>query len=256
MKKVYAFLLIFFSFTIPLFAQEANEAVSILSKLYCPSGQSPVNDILIEYEQMDSGGSASTMSLGSKDKIYFKNPAKIRVDSIMVDPGGVNDGKALIIIRDGLNAWLYLSTGQYPVKKKLDEPSPPLNLPFGLTRYPEDLDRKFKIEGRENIEGVNALKISITEPTGVRNDVWIDTQRNVPVQLISTKKIKTKDSERLSVKKVIYKDFGKTKDGRYFPMKLEKYSNNDLVSLVIYKAIVVNTGLEDHLFEPMEKLLK
>lgn len=258
MKKILVFAFILFSFTFPVFAQNNNkEAINILNKLYCPAGQLPVNDILIEYEQMDSSGKTA-MSLGSKDKIYFKQPVKIRVDSILVDPGNVNDGKNLIVIRDGLNAWLYLSTGQYPVKKKLDEPSPPLNLPFGLTHYPEDLSRVYKVEGREKIEGVNAIKISFKDPQSnhVNSDVWIDTQRCVPLQFVSIHKVKSGDKERHIVKKVVYKEFGQTKDGRYFPMRLERYNGDDLSSLIVYKAIKVNSDLPDHLFEPMEKILK
>jgi hypothetical protein len=267
MKQILVLTLILFSLVIPVFAQNDNkEAITILNRLYCPAGQAPVNDIVIEYEQMDSSGKAA-MSLGSKDKIYFKQPVKIRVDSVLVDPGNVNDGKNLIVIRDGINAWLYLSTGQYPVKKKLDEPSPPLNLPFGLTHYPEDLNRKYKIEGREKIEGVNALKISFKDPQNdhVNTDVWIDTQRCVPVQFMSIHTVKYRikkgtkeeqEKERHSVKKVIYKDFGQTKDGRYFPMKLEKYIGDDLSTLIIYKGIKVNSDLQDHLFEPMEKILR
>ncbi len=251
MRNFFVFTFLFLCVCCPAFSAQGNDAVGIINHLYITSGQMPVNDIVIEYEEMTSDGSSSSMALSSKDKIYFKQPTKIRVDSIMVEPGGVNDGKNLIIIRDGLNAWLYLSTGQYPVKKKVDEPSPPLNLPFGLTHYNQDIDNVYKIEGKETVDGVSTTKISIDGSNG-KSVVWVDTSRWVPLKLTVTRKIKDKENTKM----VLYKEFGQTKDGRYFPMKLEKYNNGTMTALVIYKALVVNTGLDDNLFNPMEKFLK
>ncbi len=233
----------------PVFA--SDDAKTILSRLYCPSGQMPVVDAVIELEDISSQDDSGKMSLASQDKIYFKKNCKIRIDIIIIDPGGQLDGKQMTIIRDGLNAFHYLSTGQYPVKKKVDEPSPPLNLLYGLASYPQDAAKTYKILGKENIEGVSAVKIGIT---GVDENsaVWVDVKRCVPLKL----EIEQKDGDDKIKKTVIYKDIGMTKDGRYFPMKLEKYVNGKLASLIVYKALVVNTDLKDDLFSPMETILK
>ncbi len=244
--------LLFLLMALPVYAAKNDQALMLISHLYITQGQLPVNDIVIEYEQMSSDGSATGMALSSKDKVYFKQPYKIRLDSILVDPGNVNDGKNLIIIRDGLNAWLYLSTGQYPVKKKLDEPSPPLCLPFGLTHYPQDRDKTYTIAGKESIDGVSATRVDIDSPSGEKTSVWIDTTRWVPLKQLITQKEKNKEVRKM----VLYKEIGKTRDGRYFPMRLEKYIDNNLTSLILYKALQVNTGLEENLFAPLEKLLK
>ena len=39
-------------------------------------------------------------------------------------------------------------------------------------------------------------------------------------------------------------------------MKLEKYTNGTMTELIVYKALVINTGINDDLFTPMEKFLK
>lgn len=250
MKKLlylFAFILLLY---LPGFASQNDQALVYLNRLYCPKGQPPVSDIVVEYEEMSSDG-RSAMSLSSKDKIYFKSPYKIRLDSILVDPGNVNDGKNLIIIRDGLNAWLYLSTGQYPVKKQLDQPSPPLCLPFGLTHYPQDLNKNYTVKGKETVDGVPAVRIDITGGDS-KASVWIDTSKQVPVKQELVSKHKGKEVKKM----VLYKNIGKTADGRFFPMRLEKYVNNDLTTLIVYKGLVVNAGLEDSLFTPLEKLLK
>ena len=59
-----------FVFSIPVLAQ--NNAKQILDRLYCPSGQMPVQDAVIELEEMSAEGSTGKMALASKDKIYFK----------------------------------------------------------------------------------------------------------------------------------------------------------------------------------------
>lgn len=253
---MYRFLAVFVSvfavllFASPVFAAKNDEALSILSHLYVTNGQLPVNDIVIEYEEMSSDADAP-MQLSSKDKLYFKKPVKIRVDSIMVDPGSVNDGKNLIIIRDGVNAWLYLSSGQYPVKKQLDEQASPFCLPFGLTHYPKDLEKEYMVEGKESVDGVGAVKVSITDSTA-QQFVWIDTSRWVPLKFQST----TKDGNKETTKMTLYKNIGQTKDGRYFPMRLERYVDGRLTNLIVYKGLVVNAGLSDDLFSPLNKLLQ
>lgn len=238
-----------FLFTVPVLAQ--NNAKKILDRLYCPSGQMPVQDVVIELEEMSSEGSTGKMALSSKDKIYFKKNCRIRIDIIISDPGGQLDGRQMTIIRDGTHAFHYLSTGQYPVKKKLDIPSPPLNMLFGVMQYPQDAANTYSIVGTEVIDGVKAAKISIKNGKS-EQFVWVDPKRLVPLKLEVDSK-KGKDAVK---KTVVYKDIGMTKDGRYIPMKLEKYTNGTMTELIVYKALVINSDINDDLFTPMEKFLK
>ena len=229
----------------------APDAKTIISKLYCPSSQMPVSDAVIELEEMVSQGDTGKMELASKDKIYFQKTCKLRVDIVISDPGGQLDGRQMTIIRDGSYAFHYLSTGQYPVKKKRDNPSAPLNIPFGLVTYPQDDSCTYAIAGTENIDGIQATKITIT---GGSNDktVWIDTKRAVPVKL----EVSAKDGKKNIKKTVVYKEIGMTKDGRYFPMKLEIYNDSSLSKLIVYKGLIVNSGIDDSIFKPMDKILK
>ena len=238
-----------FLFTVPVLAQ--NNAKKILDRLYCPSGQMPVQDAVIELEEMSADGSTGKMSLSSKDKIYFKKNCRIRIDVVISDPGGQLDGRQMTIIRDGTHAFHYLSTGQYPVKKKLDIPSAPLNMLFGVMQYPQDAANTYSIVGTEVIDGVKTAKISIKNGSSEKT-VWVDPKRLVPLKL-ELESQKGKDKVK---KTVIYKEIGMTKDGRYIPMKLEKYTNGTLTELIVYKALVINTDINDDLFTPMEKFLK
>lgn len=231
-------------------AVTAQDARQMLNHLYINAGQMPISDFVIELEEMGSTG-GSSMSLNSRDKMYFMAPNKIRVDAVISDPGGPLDGKNVILIRDGINAWQYLSTGQYPVKKKLDEPSPPLNIPFGIVRYPQDVDKKYSVAGKETVEGVQCTKILIQGKEEIT--VWIDTNRWIPLkQLI---KVPGKDGKS-TTKTALYKDIGTTKDGRYFPMKIEVYTDDALTRLVVFKGVAINAGIKETMFEPMEKFLK
>lgn len=229
----------------------APDAKTIIAKLYCPSGQMPVADAVIELEEMVSQGDTGKMDLASRDKIYFQKTCKIRVEAVISDPGGQLDGRQMTIIRDGKYAMQYLSTGQFPVKKRRDEPSAPLNIPFGLVSYPQEASDSYTVDGSENIDGVQALKIRISGGNGEKT-VWIDTKRCVPLKLELTSQ-----SGKKSVKKTVsYKDIGVTKDGRYFPMKIEVYVDSSLSKLIVYKGLVVNSGIDSSLFKPMDKILK
>lgn len=243
--------MLIFAFSFGAAFSAPPDAKAILARLYCPSGQMPVSDAVIELEEMASQGETGKMALASKDKIYFKKNCKIRIDIVICDPGGQLDGRQMTIIRDGTNALHYLSTGQFPVKKKLDSPSPPLNIPFGLVSYPQDAAKQYRLVGTEVIAGVKTAKISISGESD-ETIVWIDVKRMVPMKMEKT----IKDEKKSVKKSVVYKDIGMTKDGRYFPMKLEKYVDGNMTSLIVYKGLVVNTGLKDDLFTPMEKFLK
>jgi len=233
------------------------DARQLIDHLYLVGGHMPINDMVIELEEnvaSAEGQGSPTLVPSGKDKIYFKSPNKLRIDIVTSDPGGALDQKNMVIIRDGKNAWQYLSTGQYPVKKKADEPSAPLNVPFGIVKYPQDIDKSYAISGTEAIDKIQTTVIKITNPTNPTEEttVWIDKSRWVPLKLFTKKK-----GEKGEIKKtVFYKDISKTKDGRFFPFRLEVMVNDVLQRVMIYKAIAFNVGLDETLFTPMEKFVK
>ncbi len=234
------------------------DARQYVDHLYTAEGQKPIMDMVIELEESTvSPGSdlgSPSMVLSGKDKIYFKSLHKLRIDSVISDPGGALEQRSMVIIRDGKNSWLYLSTGQHHVKWKPDEPSAPLNIPFGIVKYPQDNDKSYTVTGTEAVDNVQTTVITITSPTpaGEEITVWIDMSRQVPLKLILKKK-----SDQGEIKKtVLYKDISKTKDGRFFPFRLEITENGALMHVVTYKALAINVGLDEALFAPMKKGVK
>ncbi|MHC9542860.1 MAG: outer membrane lipoprotein carrier protein LolA [Vulcanimicrobiota bacterium] len=221
-----------------------------IERLYSVKGQKPVEDMVIELEEsvvsQGAGQDSPSMVLSGKDKIYFKSPHKLRIDSVISDPGGELDQTRMVIIRDGKSAWQYLSTGQFHVKWQPDEPSAPLNIPFGIVKYPQDSDKSYTITGTEKIDNVEATVIKITCPTdaGEEITVWVDSSRQVPLKMFLRKKT------------VLYKEISKTKDGRFFPFRLEIMKDGVMDRVVIYKALAINAGLDETLFAPVKKYVK
>jgi outer membrane lipoprotein-sorting protein len=236
-----------------------NDGRPIIDHLYITKGQMPIEDMIIELDESvatsSSGQGSGSLVAAGKDKIYFKAPNKIRIDSIISDPGGALDRRASIIIRDGTSVLNYLSTGQYPVKKKQDEPSAPLNIPFNIVHYQQDVERVYTVTGTEMIDDVNTTVVKITNNPNPSEEitVWVDRTRNVPLQLTLKKK---GDKGEDILKKVLYRDIRKTKDDRFFPFKLEIYVNDKIRFVVAYTALAINCGVDPTLFTPMEKFIK
>lgn len=233
----------------------------LIDHLYSISGQLPIQTLIVD---LDVSGPINprephgNLRPASKDKIFFKRPNKLHVDSVIIDPGGPLDGKQLTIIRDGINAWMFISNGEYPVKKKADEPSPTLWLPFHMQVYAEDAGKQYAIitHGDKTFgTPAEVVKISQASDPKATTTVWIDTRRWVPLALeVVTPATKPGDPD--TVKRVIYKDFRTLQDGRYFPFKLEIYTNGNLTSAGEYKAVGINANLPDSLFEPMNRFIK
>ncbi len=238
-------------------------ARQLVDHLYVTSNQLPIQDIIIELDvnRADhlTSSSSGVLQPASRDKIFFKKPNKLRVDTVTIAPGDPTDGKQAIIIRDGINRWMYVSAGQYPVKKGPDEPSPSLMLPFNLQTYQQDLNREFVILGKESIGGVPTDVVGIVNPAAPEQmeKVWIDRSRWVPLKL-EMKRVSRSSSEKDKpiFLRILYKEIIQLKDGRWMPFVMEFYENEVLEKVAIYRAVAVNVGLQDNLFEPMDKFIK
>ena len=231
------------------FAAQSNQARQLVESLYAPNGVMPIRDLVIELECYDLSSESNAFVLGSNDKIYFKAPNKLRIDAVINDPGGPMDKKEAIIIRDGINVWHYISMGQYPVKKALDQPSGTLNLPFNIQKYPIDASKKYTIKGKKTIDNVETVEVLIENPQD-ENDtktVYIDTKRLVPLRLDA---IRISDKQKILVR-AEYKDITKLADGRFFPKKIDIYENDVHKKIRIYKGLEVNCGLDDSMFNQM-----
>ncbi|MGM9998805.1 MAG: hypothetical protein ACI38Q_05375 [Candidatus Bruticola sp.] len=232
-----------------VWAAKPDQARQLIESLYAPKGVMPIRDLVIELECYDLASESNAFVLSSNDKIYFKAPNKLRIDAVINDPGGPMDKKEAIIIRDGINVWHYISMGQYPVKKALDQPSGTLNLPFNIQKYPIDANKKYTLKGKKNIDGVDTAEILIENPQD-ENDtktVYVDTQRLVPLRLDA---VRISDKQKILVR-AEYKNIEKLADGRYFPKKIEIYENDVHKKMRVYKGLEVNCGLDDSMFNQM-----
>jgi outer membrane lipoprotein-sorting protein len=238
-------------------------ARQLVDHLYVTSNQLPIQDIMIELDvnrtAQTNSGSSGVLQPASRDKVFFKKPNKLRVDTVTIAPGDPTDGKQAIIIRDGINRWMYVSAGQYPVKKGPDEPSPTLMLPFNLQIYQQDLNREYVILGKESVGGIPADVVGIVNPSSPEQmvKVWIDRSRWVPLKLEMRRENRSSSEKDKPVfLRILYKEVIQLKDGRWMPFVIEFYENEVLEKVAVYRAVAVNVGLQDNLFEPMDKFIK
>ncbi len=236
---------------------QAENGRPYLDRLYSAEGQLPINTLVVDaeiYGPTDEKGSSS-LTIWSRDKIVFKKPNKIKVTSVTVAPGDAMDGMPATIISDGQNSWMYISQGQYPVKKQQDPQRPTLNLPPNLQTYPRDAGNPCIVVGDENIKEINTKAVRIIdESRSIETTVWIDTKRWVPVQL--EEKSPSKDGEGHNIIQCRYRDFRKLKDGRWLPFVIEIHKNEQVANMVVFKAVSVNQNIPDHIFEPMQQFVK
>lgn len=239
-------------------AAASPEARQLVDNLYTPAQGLPIRDLILEVEcsELVEENGIGNLLPSSTDRVYYKFPNRLRVDTVFYDPGAQMDGKQFVIIRDGSNMWLFSSMGQYPMKKGADTQEPSLELPFSLQKYPQDANDDYTLVGNDAFEGIPVKVVQIQNPArpDLPTRVWIDPVRRVPLQLVT--KVKGQGSSGPVEKKVIYRDIKQLEDGRYLPMRLEIYVDQVLRKARVYRGAKVNAGLQDSLFEPMKGFLK
>lgn len=237
---------------------QADDGRHILDNLYTSDSRMPITTLVADlkiYTPIKDKKAGSSMTLSSKDKLIFKRPNKLKIDSVRVDPGGALDGKQKTIISDGKHAWMYLSIGQYPVKKGPASTLPSLNLPPRVQVFPQDADNRATITGTETVKGVNTKVVKVADSSrGIENTIWVDTNRWVPMKW--QEKRPDKKGKGHIITTCVYRDFKKLKDGRWFPFIIEVKVNKNTVRLVKYEALSVNVKVDDHMFEPMKKFIR
>ncbi len=226
-----------------------HQAKELIDNLYRGKGLAPINDLIIELDCTKRDAKSGQMMLASKDKVYFKAPNKLRTDAVIQAPGDPLDQRQLIFIRDGKTACHYLSTGQYPVKKAPDLPSPTSVIPFSLQRYPIDEAKSYEFGEQRLIEGVTTREVIIKNPQDANDErhIFIDPARHVPMLMEFTRA-----SDKKSVKVTVeYGDFNTLSDGRYFPFLVKIYEDGQLNKVYAYKGVNINVGLDDSFFQHM-----
>ncbi|MCL5035813.1 MAG: hypothetical protein M1269_01730 [Chloroflexi bacterium] len=260
MRRIF-FLVLILAVTVISAPAADQQARQILDTLYCGQGTLPIQDMIIKAEISKAVGQStagqSVIQLDSRDTIFFKRPNLLRVDSMLIDPGGPYEGKLISVIRDGTNRWMFVSMGSYPVKKGSDEPTPTLILPYNMQLYPMSLSKEYVLMGKETVEGVPCdviRAVDVSNPERIET-VWVDTNKRVPLKL-EVSAPPEKDQPQAVVTTILYRDIRKLEDGRNFPFKLEFSENNVINKVVVYTDVKVNTGIQDSLFHPMDKFLR
>lgn len=234
------------------------QARQLVDNLYTPPQGLPIRDLILDVEcseLVEENGIGNLLPSGT-DRVYYKFPNRLRVDTVFYEPGSQLDGKQIVIIRDGANMWMFSSMGQYPLKKGADTQEPSLQLPFSLQKYPQDANDDYTMVGSESFEGIPVQVVQIQNPArpDLPTRVWIDPVRRVPLQLVT--RVKGSGSGGPVEKKVIYRDIKQLEDGRYLPMRLEIYEDQVLRKARVYRGVKVNAGLQDSLFEPMKGFMR
>ena len=230
-----------------------DRARKLVDQLYTPQGALPIQDMIVELEDHAAAAAANPVLTG-RTKMFYKAPAKLRVDYQQVLPKSPLDGRLTVIIRDGENLWVY-GSAQYPSLKKADSPSPTLALPFNVQKFRRDAEREFYDLGLERIDNVPVHRIQVLSPsqpnwTAV---VWVDPERRVPLQLETG--VPGEKDGKMRKKRVLYKDIRRLADGRHFPCQLHIYESDVLKEIKIYKGVKINVGLDQALFEPVKEFL-
>ena len=230
-----------------------EQARIMVDQLYTTKGSLPITDLVVELEDHAATTTADPILCG-RTKMFFKSPAKLRVDIVQVTPKSPNDGKLTVIIRDGESIYIY-GAAQYPAKKQSDSQTPSLALPFNIQRYRRDIEREYFSLGVDRIDDVQTHRIQILSPsqpnwTAV---VWIDSERRVPLQMETA--VPAEKGGKAKKKRILYKDIRRLPDGRYFPFQLQIYEDDVLREVKIYKGVKINVGLDPILFEPVREFL-
>jgi outer membrane lipoprotein-sorting protein len=233
------------------------EGQQLIDNLYTPDGSLPIKDLVADLEvympveqTRGSTDAALAMSLSFKGKMMFKKPNKMRLDTIIVEPGGALDGKIFSEYRDGQHHWIYSEVGQYPHKRSADKQVATMKLPPNMQIYPKDANRKYTVTGTETINSIATRVLRIDGLIGETTTLWIDPVKRVPLKM-QISKPNPQDEKNPSTQTCYYGDFRQLKDGRWFPFQIEIRKGNTTQMLIAYKTLSVNTGLGDEVFLPM-----
>ena len=275
MKKKYFYLILamvlLFALccSISAFAEDGKDAKQLLEHLYCPEGQEPVRDAVIESEKYmevsESPYATSTKKIMvSQDKMFFLSPNKFRADILDTNPASALYGHSRTIIRDGKFVYTYVAYGVDFAKMEVDKPENTAYLPYYLQKYPIFSDFKYIYLGQEKINDQIYEVVGIFNPASYVDyktnlvKVWIDAKKWVPYKIELTK-YKDKEKKETYLRRTSYGDVKQLPDGRWWPFKITIDGFNKakdrfiFESAVIYKKVAVNVGLEEDLFKPVKQ---
>lgn len=230
-----------------------EQARQLFESLFTPPGQLPVQDLVVEGEELEAEGTGGHLSQSAKAKYFFKAPNMLRFDRINLNPKRPFLNQLHVTIRDGDGYYIFVGHN-YPSKTGVDPQIAPDSIPFVLTRYRKDASREFYYLGVEAWKDIQVHRIQILNPADPNWTAvcWIDAQKRVPVQ--AEYSVAGGEKGKPNKKRVVWSDVRQLPDGRYFPYQTQIFENEKLTQMRVYKGVRINVGLDASLFRPIPEL--
>ena len=236
-------------FSVKTWSQEIT-GDKIIKNLYMSENYGTIKDMITELDcfgpAMKKQEATDLMELFFTAKVFFYAPNKIRTEKTMVDPQAQSD-LSVLTIRDGIIETAHI--GNQMISKKEDDHHHSLFLPFGIDIQPQDQYRNYTLVSAEQFSDRDVYVINITneqDPEAKILTVWIDRERFIPLK----EEYRVTEGEKETVKTTLYKNPWQLKDGRWMPLRIEKYENGKMTCYIILKETSINDGLDEDLFIP------
>ncbi|NIM20516.1 MAG: outer membrane lipoprotein-sorting protein [Candidatus Latescibacteria bacterium] len=175
------------------------------------------------------------------DSKMFKKGEKFRMESVVEMPEMPKEmgGMRTVVINDGKATWMISSIlGKQKLSGEEEAQYQTEGDWWGF------LTEKAKLIGSERIDSRTCHVVEIEEGRGVPySKIWIDEKHLVLVRANS----KGPQGQHIQMD---FSDFRKIGSGWEIPYKTDVYMDGDLISTVLVKAIEINKGLSDELFDP------
>lgn len=224
----------------------------IIENLYMAQNFGKIKDMIIDLDcfapALKKQEAKDLMELFFTARVFFSAPNKIRTEKTLVDPQTQSD-LTVITIRDGV-----LESGHMRnqmMSKKEDDHHHSLFLPFGIDIQPQDQYRNYTLVSAEQLSDRDVYVINITneqDPEAKILTLWIDRERLIPLKEEYT--LIQGEGEKETVKTTLYKNPWQLTDGRWMPLRIEKYENGKMTVYIVLKEVAINQGLDEDLFIP------
>ncbi len=249
LKIVLSIISIMILFSVTTWSQEIT-GDKIIKNLYMSENYGTIKDMIIELDcfapALKKQEAKDLMELFFTARVFFHSPNKFRTEKTMIDPD-TETNFSLYSIRDGRVETVYI--GNQMISKKEDDHHHSLFLPFGIDIQPQDQYRNYTLVSAEQFSDRDVYVINITneqDPEAKISTIFIDRERFIPLK----EEYRVTEGEKETVKTTLYKNPWQLPDGRWMPLRIEKYENGKMTCYVVLKEISINDGLDEDLFVP------
>lgn len=205
----------------------------------CVAFHAEVQDITIDME-MTNPSTDGAIVTGSK--LYQKGErfrAEISIGAAG-SPAGAAGAEDLMttIVDDGSSVWIL-----NPAIGKSEIPKTEGSKYRGQWYCGDFLPGEAEVQGVENVSGRDCYVLLVRDEASPYARIWIDAKSLVPVKLES----RPEEGETTTA---VFSDFRPITREIEIPYVTEIFAGADLISTVVIKSLVVNSGISDTLFDP------